>query len=257
MQVKANSWSESFSIRSYEVDPAGYASVQTICNLLQEAASNHAQHLGTSIESLEAHSLIWVLSRLHIEVHSYPGWRDVVRVQTWPSGTQGIFATREFLVYNEQDELLVRGTSAWLLLHTERRKPVRPPAFILGVLAGNEERALDDSFPRFALAFDPLEARRFTVRYSDLDVNGHVNNVRYIDWAVESVPQELFKNRRIAELEVVFRAETLYGDTVVAQSGAPDDSRDVFFHRVTREGDGREVAALRSVWSQTNKEQRR
>lgn len=245
----ASVWTESFRVRSYEADPGGRASIQTMCNYLQEAASNHAAELGVSIEHLTKENLIWMLARLRVEVDAYPGWRDEVTVETWPSGSDRLYATRDFLVRSDR-ELLARGTSAWLLVDAKRRRPVRQPEFITGIELPDRQRALEDLPAKLPHPPEPVREHLVRVRFSDQDLIGHVNNVLYVDWSVESVP--LVETHAVQALEVQFRAEARYGDEVTVQTGRADVSEDgipsvpSFLHLIA--SGERELARVRTTW---------
>ena len=250
MPAPAAAWTETFRVRAYETDPSASASVPSICNYLQEAASNHANSLGVSVEQLTGQNLTWVLSRLHVEMDAYPQWRQTVRVETWPSGENGLYATREFVIYDEADErVLGRGTSAWLLIDVARRRPIRIPDFVTAIRLPERGRVLPDTFDRLpALPADAPHARTIRVRYSDLDLNRHANNVCYVAWALETLPVSLLESHRLTSLEVHFRAETAEGDVVEARAATVDAPELTFLHRLDRASDGREVAVARTRW---------
>ncbi len=88
--------SESYTIRAYETGPDGYARLSTMCNLLQEAASRHAELLDFGYESMKRRELFWVLSRLSVRVDRYPQLNESLIVRTWPKGLNGPFALRDF-----------------------------------------------------------------------------------------------------------------------------------------------------------------
>ncbi|GIV60613.1 MAG: acyl-ACP thioesterase [Rhodothermaceae bacterium] len=251
MPPSADPWQETFRVRSYEVEPGGHASVQTLCHYFEEAAGNHAQALGLSVEQLASQGLTWVLSRLHVQVAAFPRWRDTVRVTTWPSGQNGLFALREFQVHDEGGRLLARATSGWVMIDVQRRRPVRLPGFLRAYLFPRPDRAVEDDFTRLRPPPDGYErARRFHVRYSDLDLNRHVNNVRYVEWAVETLPPAFLETHRLAGLEIHFRAETGYDAAVIAEaaSDAAAGTGTGFWHRLRREDDDRDVAVARTRW---------
>ena len=77
---------EDFRVRSYETNVNGVASAQTICNYLQEVAGNHATKLGFGVDQLLKKNLTWMLSRLHVQFFRYPQWREIINIETWPSG---------------------------------------------------------------------------------------------------------------------------------------------------------------------------
>lgn len=238
-------WQETFRVRSYETDVTGTASMASICNYLQEAAGNHAHDLGVSVEQMDNQT--WVLTRLHVEMARFPSWRQDVYIETWPSGENGLYATREFVLRDDEGDTLGWATSAWLIIDLTRRRPVRIPAFVRSFRVPVRGRALDDTFDRLPVLDTPAEERTFRVRYGDLDLNQHVNNVHYVEWVVEALPRHVREGHHLTSLEIHFRAEATFGDEVRVQtSPAGEDS--TFLHRLLRHSDGRDVAHVRTRW---------
>ena len=236
-------WTERFRVRSDEMDLHGRAAATAVCNWLQEVAGNHASSLGWGIERLQAEQLTWVLARLHLRLDRLPAWRSEVAVTTWPHGVDRLYAVREFRIADDDGPCGV-ATTGWVLLHVGRRRPVRPPAALAALGGGEPARALLDRF-------EPLEPpalagheQRFTVRYGDVDLNRHANNVRLIGWALETLPLEALA-RPLAELEVDFRSEAMLGTTIRALAEPAADDGLAFRHRLEDE-DGREIVRARS-----------
>ena len=88
--------SENYTIRAYQTAPDGCARLSTLCNLLQEAASRHAEMLDFGYETMRRRQLFWVLARLTVRVERFPGFGDTVVVRTWPKGFNGPFALRDY-----------------------------------------------------------------------------------------------------------------------------------------------------------------
>jgi len=236
---------EKFTVRSYEMDVQGVASVPAICNYLQEVAGNHATELGVAVDHLFRKNMTWVLSRLHIKVFRFPFWREEIKIETWPSGRQSKFATRDFLIFDQKHNILVKATSSWMIIDLKTQKPIVMPAFMDEIRLPDRKRAIEDSFPKMKAPNNSNLERKFDVRLSDLDINQHVNNVKYIEWALESVPIDVWKDKILSELEISFRAETKYGDKIVIQTEQKDD---IFSHHVISEDDQRDLALLKSTW---------
>jgi acyl-ACP thioesterase len=236
---------EEFIVRSYEVDSQGMASAPSICNYLQEVAGNHATELGVAVDHLFKKNMTWVLSRLHVHVSRYPAWRENIKIETWPSGRQGKFATRDFLIYDEKGKILVRATSSWMVIDLKTLRPITMPDFMDDIHLPNRPRAIDDEFPKLPLPTSREGERQFDVRLSDLDINQHVNNVKYIEWALESVPLEMWSKKMMVGLEISFRTETKYGERILIQAEQQDDT---YLHRVVAAHDQRDLAVLRTRW---------
>jgi medium-chain acyl-[acyl-carrier-protein] hydrolase len=224
-------WTEKFRVRSYECSPDGKLSIVSLANYLQEIAGNHARELGLALGQIGR--LTWVLHRLRIDTLSRPDWGSDAEIKTWPSGHDGLSANREFFVYDGSGELCARATSQWLLLDLDRRRPVRLPAEVTELRPPDLELPLGKAQ---RLVEPPKnELFRVTVRTSDLDMNGHVNNARYVAWMMDAA------NPDATSIDVQFKSEALLGDVVLVRGGADEDIRGVYRY------DGRLLALARIV----------
>lgn len=240
---------ETYRVRAYEAGADGLATLQSICNYLQESAGNHARLLGVAIDDLMKQQQTWVLSRLQVRVSRYPAWREEMTLRTWPSTIERLYALRDFEVEDASGAIVVRAVSAWLMLKLPSGRPLPIPESIRAFHPIGKARALTDSFDKLPLPERVQAEHNFAVRLSDLDINQHVNNVNYIEWAVESVPDALWATHRIEHFEIGFHAAGVRGDTVRATCQMDETPEGpVCLHRLEREADGRELARARSRW---------
>ncbi|MDL2307451.1 acyl-ACP thioesterase [Desulfovibrio sp. OttesenSCG-928-C06] len=240
---------EKFKIRGYEVGPDERVPVQSLCGYMEEAASLHATELGFSVESLHSRGLAWALARMQMEVYELPGVDVDVFVKTWPVLVEKLQYRRDFHIYGEYDGRVVdfaRAVSDWVVINLESRRVERMPSFIEGLQPENPEYVLEKEKLRIAGQEDAPELVSFRVRKADIDRNRHVNNVRFLDWILESVPDELSSAGRLAGFQVMYRAEAVYGDTVLARGSRDGDG--VFLHGLFRESDGQELVRAKSIW---------
>lgn len=215
---------ETFTIRTAETNAAGHARLGTLCQLLQEAAGNHAAVLGFGMGELREENRAWVLHRLQLRVLRFPRRGERVTVRTWPSGGDGLRAWRDFRVNGEKGRTLAVALSHWLMIDLQRRRPVRIPATVMRYAEESEEEGHvlplpEERLPERSGGED--EALPFRVRREDLDLNDHVNNVRYLEWMLEAVgATEAERDRQPEEMDVEFHAECRYGEAVKAVAGA-------------------------------------
>ena len=241
-------WSESFRVRASEVDASGRASVAAVANWLQEVAGNHATALGWAVDALQAQGCTWVLSRFHLRLARQPEWREEIRVATWPSGVQRLYAVREFRITDSGKAEIGIATTGWVLLDLAARRPIRPPRSLEDQARRTPERVIADPFAKLPEVGGAESARTFEVRFSDLDMNRHANHVSVIGWALDALPDEVVTGGAPPELEIEFRAEAVRGDRVTVQVQRISGESATFLHRLVRESDGREVARARTVW---------
>lgn len=221
-----------------------------LCRLLQEAATEHAALLGVAVEALIGSGVAWVLSRLSLRVARWPVVDDEVVVATWPEAANRLVTERRFEIADSRGSILGAASTLWLVLDLERRRPVRMPAAVVEALARHD---LGDR-PAHAGELAGPDATDteavFSVRRSDLDRAGHVNNTSYVEWAMEAVPDELWSSHDLASLEIAYLAECRRGQTVASIGQEASGGGDVEVrHRIVRREDGAEVARGRSTWA--------
>jgi acyl-ACP thioesterase len=243
---------ENYQIRSYEVDCRNRLSILSLFSFMQEAASKHAAALGVSIHQLRAENYTWLLSRLKIKIAAYPGWNDPIQVNTWPSGTQQLFALRDFKMKGADHQTIAAAISAWLVIDLQKRRPVRIAPFVERLKPIEGSHVLNDRLDKLPALSNPDHERSFVVRYSDLDINQHVNNVNFVEWLVEGVPAATLNSAVPSELEINFLAEAFYEDQILAACSAQDPDNTTFHHSLTRQQDGRELARARTKWRQVD-----
>ena len=245
----SESWTQGFEVRTYETDASGRLAVTSLCDYCQEAAAAHSVALGISIGDLGRSRLTWVLGRLELRIERLPRWREPVTVTTWPSGRRSFYVLRDFLIEDGAGEILARATSTWFVIDLERRRPARVPAAVRDMAVPARERALTESWAKLPIPERVDRGADFQVRHGDLDENAHVNHVKYIDWALETLGPEFHHRHRLAELTIDFLAERTYGDTVVSEAQIETQGeRATVLSRIRSEGDGAEAARLRSRW---------
>ena len=222
----------SFKVRSYECGPDGRATLPTICNLLQETASLHAASFGFGKGDFAAagENISWVLTRMVVKMNRYPIWEDELTVETFPRGGRKIVAWRDFEIHDAKGQTLGVASSEWMIIDLATRKIHAIPE---KVFAANDpkntpvlglEPFAKFRFPEIADS-EVRDVRTFTAMKSQIDLNGHVNNVHYINWMLEPC-----ESRCPAEMEVVFRSETFAGDEVRVETAAADGYT---YHRVS------------------------
>ncbi len=235
-----------FIVQYYETDQRGFARPVALLNYLQSAAGDHAALLGVAVADLRKSGHTWVLSRVHLAMERYPRAGDTVRIRTWPAIRDNLFTVRDFELLDLEGAMIGRATTSWAVLNIKTRRPVKLVE-VLSIYPLNPERAVNDPFNTLPQLETSEYELRLPVLRGDLDINRHVNNTVYAGWALETIPEEMDSRCRLAFIEIGFRAEALYGDTIVARS-AKTAQADCYIHCIENESDGRELARLRTRW---------
>jgi medium-chain acyl-[acyl-carrier-protein] hydrolase len=233
-----------FTVHSFDVDAFDTLALPVLAGYLQEVAGRHATELGCGLDALRARGLTWVLMRQRLEVPQGITLGDELEVETWPSGIERLLVSREFVVRRAGGEV-ARSSTAWLVVDVATRRPVRPDEVLAAALRPRAEALAPVPRRLPEPAAGALE-HAFRVRFKDIDANLHVNNASYLAWALESITPERWRAQRPAAAEVHYLAESRFGERVVSRvSGEGDELQ----HAVVREGDGTELARLRTRWT--------
>ena len=246
--MRADVWTETVPVRSSDLTPHGTVSVPALCTSLQEVAGHHADALGVSMRRLRANDQAWALSRLDIEFDRPPAWADQLTIETWPSGLDGLYATREF-VLSVDGTPVGRSTSRWFVLDTERRRPVRPPRLLYDLEPPDRAPALPHDLDALPAPENIDHEHSWTARYHDLDLNRHVNSTRYLEWALRTLPDELLDTHRCAGVALEFRAEATLGTPVRATAQIEETNTGQTARHALHHGETDDLlAAARTRW---------
>uniref|UniRef100_A0A1J3HQF3 Acyl-[acyl-carrier-protein] hydrolase n=1 Tax=Noccaea caerulescens TaxID=107243 RepID=A0A1J3HQF3_NOCCA len=271
------SYKEKFIVRSYEVGSNKTATVETVANLLQEVGCNHAQSVGFSTDgfattpTMRKLHLIWVTARMHIEIYKYPAWGDVVEIETWCQSEGRIGTRRDWILKDiATGEVTGRATSKWVMMNQDTRRlqkvsdDVRDEYLVFCPqeprLAFPEEN--NRSLKKIPKLEDPSQYSMIGLkpRRADLDMNQHVNNVTYIGWVLESIPQEIVDTHELQVITLDYRRECQQDDVVdslttttseiggtngSATSGHNDSQ---FLHLLRLSGEGQEINRGTTLW---------
>ncbi|KAK3182760.1 hypothetical protein Dsin_030046 [Dipteronia sinensis] len=225
------SYTERFIVRCYEVGINKTATVETIANLLQEVGCNHAQSVGFSTDGFATTTtmrklhLIWVTARMHIEIYKYPAWSDVVEIETWCQSEGRIGTRRDWILKDyATGQVIGRATSKWVMMNQDTRRlqkvsdDVRDEYLVFCPrelrLAFPEEN--NSSLRKISKLEDPAQHSRLGLmpRRADFDMNQHVNNVAYIGWVLESMPQDIIDTHELQTITLDYRRECQQDDIV-------------------------------------------
>ncbi len=206
-----------FQVGSYQVHPDGKISLTSLADFLQEIAWRHADSADFGRNLMES-NLMWVLSRLDIRVEKSPTWGEKIQAFTAGRGADKLFAFREFLILDSNGEVLVKAMTSWLLLHTLTKRPQRPEVVLPAHLFDPTQKPGWQP-EKVRIHGEEIYCESLKVRYSDLDLNNHVNNTSYILW-VENILRE--NNFPINQLLINYQAECILGDEVNLSLWATD-----------------------------------
>lgn len=240
---------DKFQIRGFECDAHGQLSIPALMNLMQESANRNALDYGIGIDDLARQGYGWMLTRFQLQMRQYPRYGQTIQVITYPTFVEKYFIYRDFRVVAGDGTLLANASSTWLVFSTEKRTMVPLPGFIrtLTLPFGIDPLQKLPLKPDFlTLPFQSIGEKTVEVGWFDIDQNQHVNNVAYVQWLLEAVDHETLHAGEVTEIDLVYRTESHWGDSLRVQS-TPETGQ-TFLHRIEHGLSGKEVLLARSRW---------
>ncbi len=239
-------WEEEFKVLTFHMDPLGHAHLSSICNFLQEGASMHAETAGFGFEEMLKRNQVWVLARMKVIVDRYPAWKETLKLKTWSRGKEGIFYIRDFIIEDEQKNIIVKATSSWAAINMKSRRPELVDGLEKGLFSIKDQKAIEQKLDKISELTDSQLLRKRKIEYTDIDLVYHVNNVKYIELIINSFSKETHLKRKIRSIEINYLGEAKYGEEVLIFSEPTEENGQRI--NIIREEDYKEVCRAKLVW---------
>lgn len=216
-------WESTFKVRAFDVDSEDRLKVNAIIDYFQDAASNDAERLNFGYAEFGPKGLIWVLSWAKFEFLSYPKFMDEIKIQSWGKKQHKLHSIRDYLLLDPNDNIICRGTSAWLLLDLKSFRPKILTQLFPEIKMFDSKDALFD-LPQKIIPPSNLERIYTTqIRYSDIDLNRHANNAKYIELMLDCFNKDFHHDHTISNLTVAFNAESKFDDKIQLSTSLIDN----------------------------------
>ncbi len=207
-----------------------------------DSAGDAAEKLGCGVEMLISMGITWVLSRLSIEIYKQPSSLDDLRIETWIEDCSRIATTRNFILTNRDGERIGVATSQWCMIDFTARRPVDLTKLGFDYTQHVHPRDIEIERPRKIPQIDSFEGEVSTSYHLanglDIDINNHVNTIRYIDMMLDMIDEKYRKEYSNLRLDLHFANESLLGDelTINHKEQLYPEGRQLLFDIVRPDG---------------------
>ena len=202
-----------FVAEPFHVDFTGKLTMGVLGNHLLNCAGFHASERGFGIAEINENHYTWVLSRLAIELEDMPRQYEDFSINTWIENVYRLFTDRNFELVNKDGKTIGYARSVWAMISMETRKPadlISLHGNNLGQYVSDRECPIDKP-GRIKVSVDaPVE--EYQTRYSDIDINGHVNSMRYVQWMSDLFSRDFYERHSLKRFEINYANEVKWGD---------------------------------------------
>lgn len=186
---------------------------------LQDLAINHSESLGYSLEIMAQMHRGWAITNWHYQMRQYPRFGETITFATWADTCKRMQAQRSFEVTDESGNLLCTAVSRWVFMDLERRRPTIIPEDMQQKFSCNLAPVILEEKYQMPKAQEQylFSQRLFKVRRRDTDTNGHTNNTKYLEWACDNIPDEIYNQYKKEDIRIVYRKECYQNSLVISK----------------------------------------
>lgn len=225
------------------------ASFTRILRYLQETSLLQSADAGYTFEWFADRNRAWIITDWHVEVQRSPHWGEDISAMTAPVTFSGIVGERAFLIDDSSGNTIVKANSRWVFMDTENKKPVRFPKELVADYGPMTVLPLEKNYKIADYsAFNQVGRREFTVSRGDLDTNLHVNNCRYIEWAFDDIPDDVFCECYVSAMNASYKKECRRGDRILLETFRNPENHLEYAARITNLDLGATASEIHSIW---------
>ena len=235
-----STYTNEYHVGAGETDLFNLCRPSALLNFLQDTATTHAKMIGMDHAGMiQKHNGIWVLTRYWYQLDAPVFFEDALQITTWHRGHTGALAYRDFDILRK-GERIGKAVSAWVIADVNTRRVVRLDGL---AYPDNGFSGWDVQLKKITLPEGMQDAGVFDVHYSHLDINAHMNHVRYADVCTDAVSFETMSGQYVRELQINYLAECLAGQRI--RLSAATDANEAWVAGVSEEGTAKFHGMLR------------
>lgn len=203
-----------FICEPFHSDFMGRLTLSVLGNHLLNCAGQHATDRGFGMARLNEEEHTWVLSRMTIEFEDLPKQYESFEIDTWVESVYRLFTDRNFQLRNKDGHTIGYARTVWAMIGMKSRKPIDLMSLYDGlILSYNypENPCPIEKPSRIKVtAREPKDS--FVAHYSDIDINGHVNSIRYIEHVMDLFSLDYLRSHKLYRFEIAYVSESYCGD---------------------------------------------
>jgi len=205
-----------FVCEPFHSDFTGHLTLSILGNHLLNCAGQHASRRGFGIARLNDEDHTWVLSRMVIDFEDLPRQYESFSIATWVESVYRLFTDRNFAIRNQEGKAIGYARTVWAMIGMQSRKPIELTTLYDGAITSYTcpEEPCPINKPERIKVLSTEPALTFTAHYSDIDINGHVNSMRYIEHVMDLFSLDYLRRHALRRFEIAYVAESYCGDTV-------------------------------------------
>lgn len=191
------------------------ATNKALLAIMEDVAGLHSASVGYGVLDIETKKRVWILLDWKMKVIKRPKYNDDIKAETWSRKVERLYAYRDFQLKDKEGNIIAIGTSRWILIDTDRKRPVKLTADIADLYESETDKSVFPEKIEDIECENYLFKKDYYIQRRDIDINEHMHNLNYLDMAYEILPEDIYKNKVFDNIRIIYKKEILYGEKVV------------------------------------------
>lgn len=236
-----------FLVETYNTSYFQTIKISDLFKHLQEVASQHSDLMKIGFDDLKSKQGAWVLTKQLLEITELPRALEEFTVHTWSNRHNKIVANRNFLVTNQANQPIIKASSDWVVLNLEKRRIIPLSKINLDYIQSYNYELFPANLEKILVNSD-YKINEFTkkVRFSDIDINGHMNNTCYVDMVLDSMAEYFTEQYQLKRINTNFIQEVQWLEEIIIKSYQVEATS--FQHKIVRKTDESELFTASTEW---------
>ena len=191
----------------------GSLKLEAIFKILENAGNAHSDRVGDGILKGSERGLAWVLTDWYVEIETYPNYGQKLKGATWSSGAISPITTMRNFELFADEKLCAKGSTRWIILDLKTNRPVKIDGDLIKKYEPENRLVFQDNkLPKLHKAENSVLQVMLQPRRNDIDFNNHVHNLVYLDYAMEALPQEVYKAHNFKSCRITYKTQVREGE---------------------------------------------
>lgn len=197
---------------------------RAILEILENVGSYHSDKVGYGVLDIENTQLTWILLDWKLKVLNRPKYGQTLTINTWGRNMQKFFTYRDYEIYDESNNLCVIATSKWALINVKTGKLFRLTEDVINRYSPELKQVFNnEKIEKLIVPEKFSNIMEYKVIRKDIDLNGHLHNLYYLDLAYEALPEDVYENRPFDNIEITYKKEIKIGDKIICKYSELED----------------------------------
>lgn len=242
-------YNQDYTINYFDSDLFQNAKITSILRFFENNAVMQSESLEIGLDYYEQEGVIWVLHKWDVKINRIPKFKEKINVTTQPYSFRGFYAYRYYEVLDSKGEKIITANTEWLFLNAVKKRPIKIISEMYNKYGLTEEDNKPLKIRDINAPENYSEEKTFSVRRSDIDSNHHVNNIQYVEWAVEAVPDEIILRYDLTDLIVVYKKEANPESEIFSRIKVEKSDNRLICHHLISDKE-KDVCVMETVWEE-------